>query len=99
MYLFFEGILTTYLFSHETNNTFTTINNNTSVQVIATPINQLLTTTDAAPITITASRMINCIGFDIPFKRSLQLSTSKRIHSLTPAEVLTLRQVLKNEYV
>ena len=79
----------TYLFSHETNNTFTTINNNTSVQVIATPINQLLTTTDAAPITITASRMINCIGFDIPFKRSLQLSTSKRIHSLTPAEVLT----------
>ena len=83
----------TYLFSHETNNTFVVVSTTDTtgtnrVQVVATPIHALAHTA-ATPVTVTAARMINCIGFDVPVKQPLQLSTSTRIHSLTPADIFT----------
>ena len=61
------------------------------VQVVAKPVG-VLATTSAPPVTVTGDRMINAVGFDILRKQPLSLSASpNRVHSLTPADVLTGR--------
>ena len=84
-----------FLFSHEIDDPakFQVVDHDTEgkpvVQVVARPVGAA--PSQAAPlVTVTGNRMINATGFDVPRKVAFDLSTNNtRIHSLTPADVLT----------